>query len=245
MMKYINPLRLLREMVQKKPSDSKKLLADVDRRAVIQALQKTKEGVPKSFQYTDEPIVEENLSKMPQNDKEHLWDIYEDVREYPDKVLPQLLELQERYPQVPCIYNYLATAYAYLRQDQEYLSMLNETVRRFPGYLFGKISLAEYYINHNDHRKVPGIFGKRFEIYQHYPASVKVFHISEVRSFYGVVGVYFARSDKLARALFCYLTLNEIEPDHWIVRKLGDEIIMIEVEKLRNEKALKKRRRKR
>ena len=246
-MNYINRFQLIHEMVQEKPLDAKKLLVNVDKRAVIQALQKTKEGVPKSFKYTDEPMEEENLSKIPQNDKEHLWDIYENIKEYPDKVLPQLLELQKKYPQVPCIYNYLATTYAYLKQDQRYLSMLNETIRRFPEYLFGKISLAEYYLNHNDHRRVPGIFSGKFEIYQHYPTRVEIFHISEVRGFYGVVGRYFARSNKLARALFCYFTLYEIDPESWVVRQLGEEIIMKEVDNLRNDfskNAPKKRRRK-
>lgn len=231
-MNYINRFQLIRQMVQNKSLDSRELLSDVDRHAVIQALQKTNEGVPKSFQYTNEAMEEENLSKMPQNDKDRLWDIYENVREYPARVLPQLLELQKCYPQVPCIYNYLATTYAYLRQDQQYFTILNETIRRFPEYLFGKISLAEYYVNHNDHRKVPGILGRKFQIYQHYPASVKMFHITEVRSFYGVVGRYFARSNKLARALFCYFTLEEVDPEHWVVRQVGDEIVMKEVETL-------------
>lgn len=222
-------------MVQKKPLDSKVLLANVDKRAVIKALQKTKAGVPKSFRYTNEPMEEEYLSKMPQKDKDRLWDIYEDVRKYPNKVLPQLLELQERYPQVPCIYNYVATAYAYLRQERHYLNMLNETVRRFPEYLFGKISLAEYYLNKNKHRKVPGILDRKFEIYHHYPASVDTFHVSEARSFYGVVGRYFIRSDKLARALFCYFTLEDVDSEHWTIRQLGDEIITKEVNKLRKD----------
>ena len=231
-MAYINHFLLFEKIIQKQPLNSKELLSEVDKASVIRALQKTKDGVPKSFQYTIEPIEEENLSKMPQRDKLKLWDFYEDVRVYPEKVLPKLLKLQKKYPQVPCIYNYIATAYAFLKQDVHNLTMLKKTVDRFPDYLFGKISLAEYHLNHSQHRKVPDIFDCNFEIYQHYPPSTNEFHVSEVRAFYGVTGRYFARSNKLARALFCYFTIEEIDPQHWTLKRLGDEIIMKEVEKM-------------
>jgi len=244
-MNYINQFKLIHNLVQNKPFNSKELLATVDIQAIILALQKTKEGVPRPFQYTSEPMEEENLSRIPQKDKEHLWKIYDDLPENPEKVLPQLLELRERFPQVPCIYNYLASTYAYLKQDQQHLSIIEETIHRFPGYLFGKISLADYYINHNDHKKVPEILSRKFDIYQHYPPNIEVFHISEVRSFYTVVGRYYARSNKIARALFCYFMLEDIDKGHRVVRLLGDEIILKEVEKLKNnlsKKAPKKRR---
>jgi hypothetical protein len=235
MMNYINRFKLINKLLQKKKLDYRELLSSVDRNAVIKALKRTKEGVPKSFRYTDEPMEEENLSKMPQKKKEQLWKLYADIREYPEKVLPKLLELQERYPQVPCIYNYIASAYAYLGHDRQYLEMLIETKERFPDYLFGKISLAEYHVNHNHHRKVPSILDYKLEIYQHYPVDVDIFHISEVRSFYGVVGRYFVRSNKIARALFCYFALEGIDIENWNTRLLGEEIIKKEVEKLRKD----------
>ncbi len=162
-------------------------------------------------------------------------------------MLPKLIALKNRYPQVPCIYNYVANAYAILRQEQQYFNMLCEARRLFPEYLFGKISLTEYYANHNDHRKIPSIFDRKFEIYQHHPESVDVFHVSEIRSFYGVVGRYFLRSNNLTRALFCYFTVEEVAPEHRILRQLGDEIIGKELEELSQDfyrNAPKKRKRK-
>lgn len=246
-MAYINHFLLFEKIIQKKTLDSKKLLSNVDKVSIVRALQKTKDGLPKSFQCTSEPIEEENLSRIPQRDKYKLWDLYDEIREYPDKVLPKLLKLQKKYPEIPCTYNYIATAYAFLKQDRHYLRMLNETVDRFPDYLFGKISLAEYYLNHNQHRKVADILGRNFEIYEHYPLTTKEYHISEVRAFYGVTGRYFARSNKLARALFCYFTIEEIDPEHWTLKQLGDEIIIKEVEKIKRnyaKRAPKKRREK-
>lgn len=236
-MAYIDRFLLFQKILQKEPLDSKELLSQVDKGSVARSLQKTKDGLPKSFQYTNGPIEEENLSRMLQKDKLILWDLYEKVRDYPDKVLFKLLKLQKKYPQVPCIYNYIATAYAFLKQNDNYFKMLNETTTQFPDYLFGKIFLAEYHLNHNQHRKIPDILDKKFEIYQHYPSTTDTFHISEVRAFYGVTGRYFVRSNKLARALFCYFTIEDVDPEHWNLKQLGDEIIMMEVKKLKRDYA--------
>lgn len=231
-MSYINRYQLIYSVLRGEPLDSKKLLAEVDRNAVIRALEKTKEGIPKSIECTNEPMEEENLAKMPQRDKELLWKIYEQIRESPEEMLPQLAALKERYPQVPCIYNYLTLAYACAKQEQEYFDMLCETTRKFPEYLFGKTTLCEYYINHNAYRKVPTILEKKFELYQHCNEDVEIFHISEVRSFYGIVGRYFALSNNIARALSCYFIVEQVGPEHITLRQLGDEILQQEVKNL-------------
>lgn len=232
-MRYINQFKLIQEIVAGKKPDAKKLLAEVDRQAVIRALKKSKGGLPKPFGYTDEPIEEENLAKMPQSDKKKLWSIYERIQKSPEKELPKLLELKKKHPNVPAIYNYICSAYAYSKQSEKYFNTLIETTQKFPDYLFGKTALAEYYLNNNKHKEVPVILDGKFEIYMHYPPTVKVFHVSEVRAFYFVTGSYYARVGKLSRALFCYFILNEVAPDHWATRRLGDEIIYLEIKKMR------------
>ena len=142
------------------------------------------------------------------------------------------MRLKNRYPQIPCISNYVAHGYAVLQQGEQYYNMLCETIRLFPEYFFGKLSLAEYYLNNKDYQKIPGIFDGKLEICHHLRQGAEVFHISEVRSFYVITGRYFLRSNNLARALFCYFTVEEIDPDHPAVRLLGDEIVGKELEKL-------------
>jgi hypothetical protein len=236
-MPYIDPLQLIRVIMRQQPIDAQHVLSTVDRSAVVRALRKTKTGVPRSFKWSDAPMEEEHLARMPESEKEHLWELLEDISEQPTQALPDLLALQKRYPEVPSIYNYIAVAYACSQQQAKYLHMLQETVTRFPDYLFGKISLAEYALNHGDYRKVSAILDKKFEIYDHYPADVETFHLSEARSFYGVVGRYFIRCNKQARALFCYFTLEELDPEHWMTKQVADEIIQQEIERLRNDRA--------
>ena len=235
-MNYINTYKLIYGMLTGKKLDSRALLAEVNRKEVEKALSKTKEGLPKPFICTNEPMEEENLAKLPYSDKEKLWDIFDRLKKFrkdAEKELPNLLELRNKYPNVPAIYNYIGIVYASTDQDGKYYNNIIETTKKFPDYLFGKSALAEYYIKKNKYKEVPKVLDKKLEIYMHYPSSVKKFHVSEVRAFYTTVGIYYARSSKTARALFCYFILNQIDPKHGATQKLADEIVLMEIEKLR------------
>jgi hypothetical protein len=103
---------------------------------------------------------------------------------------------------------------------------------RFPGYLFGKISLAEFYLNEKQHRRIPEVLGRKFELRQHDP-DAEVFHISEFKAFYGVVGRYFVRRGEINRALFHCLVLRNVLPDSWVTENLAKEIVSGELERMK------------
>lgn len=224
-MRYINQLELLQTMLQRKPLDSKRLLADVNRQEVIQALKRSKAGLPKPIKVTNAPMEERRRSRLPPRDKERLRDIYRRVQQCPQDVLPELLTLLERHPDVPAVYNYLAIAYASVDQKDKYFETLLETTQRFPDYLFGKTALVEYYLSQHQHRKVPQILDGKFELWQHYPTA-EVFHVSEARSFLCAIGSYFAHVNNLGRALYHYFVLTDIGPNHPATKRVGDEIIL-------------------
>ena len=230
-------------MIQRKPLDSKRLLADVNRQEVTQALERSKAGLPKPIVVSNAPKEERRRSRMPRRDKERLLDIHERVQQCPQDVLAELLTLLELHPDVPAIYNCLAIAYASVDQKDKYFETLLETTRRFPDYLFGKTALAEYYLNQFQHRKVPQILDGKLELWQHYPKA-EVFHVSEARAFLSVVGSYFARVNNIGRALYHYFVLTDIAPDHAAVKRVGDEIILKAVQNV-NRMFFKKRGRRR
>ena len=122
-----------------------------------------------------------------------------------------------------------------------YYNAVQDTFKKFPNYLFGKVALAEYYINYGEHQKVPKVLNHKFQIHMHYPPSVKVFHLSEVRSFHAIVGRYYLRANKINRALFCYCILADMELEHPGTKQLGDEIVFRELGDLRK-KILNRRR---
>lgn len=232
-MEYINQFKLIQEIVKGQKPDSRKLLAEIDRERVMSTIQRSKGGLPAPFICSNEPKEEENFAQIPGADKRKLLKICKKIRESPEKQLAKLLELKKRYPNVPAIYNYIGIAYACSNQSEKYYNTIIETIKKFPHYLFGKTALAEYYLKNNEHKKIPKIFDNKFEIYMHFPSSVKIFHTSEVRAFYSFIGTYYARANKQARALLCYSILEGIDPNHLATRQLGDEIIQHEIEKFR------------
>ena len=230
-MRYINQFRLIRTVIEGKPLNSKELLADVNRDAVLRALERSADGVPQPVTFTNMPMEEEHFAKMPRRQKMRFQAICESVKDNPHQAIAELLKLRQKYPNVPAIQNYLGSAYLYSGQEDLYHETLLETVERFPTYLFGKTALSEYYLTHQQHQKVKDIFEGKFELRLHYPTR-DIFHVSEVRSFFCVVGSYFARTNNLSRALHHYCILADVEPDHPATKRLGDEIVRKEFEKL-------------
>ena len=231
-------------MVAMEKPDSRKLLAEVNRTQIMQSLRKSKNGLPHPFVCTNEPIEEKNLAKMPYKDKKLLWRLYDKLLNSRDEsraVLQGLIELRKKYQNVPAIYNYICLAYANTDQHEKYYETIIDTYKKFPDYLFGKISAAEYCINNNRYREVPNIFANKLEIYMHYPETVKEFHVSEVRAFYSTVGRYYAKCKKTARAIFSYYIINQVDPEHWSTQKLADEIVLAEVEKLKSNMLISRR----
>lgn len=228
-MNFIDRTELIQALTQGKKINATELLATVDHRKIAKALAKVN-AIPRPFRCTEDPVEEENYAKMSKRDKKLVSDIYERVQKKPLESLPQLLELKKKYPNVPAIHNYICVAYAFGGQQEKYANMLHETHRKFPDYLFGKISLAEYYLNNGRYRKIPSILEQKYEIYNHYPPDVDFFHFSEVRSFYSLTGRYFVRINKVFRAIACYFTMEQVDPDYWGTRLLAEEIVRKEFE---------------
>ena len=199
---------------------------------MIAALKRSKDGLPQSFQWTDEPVEEENFAKLSVAEKRKINKVFQRIKTEPTKQIPILLRLKKKHPNLPVLYNYLGIAYQLSQQPDKYKKILHDTVKLFPDYLFGKVTLADYYFDKNNHREVRKIFNNKLEIHHHFPASRTVYHISEVRSFYGTIGTLHARSGNMTRAIFCYLLLQRMDPDHPLSQKLGGEILLKEISKI-------------
>lgn len=232
-MSYINTLKLIKCLIERKKPDAKSFLAEVDEDKIIASLKKSKDGLPQPFQWTDEPVEEENFAKLPVAEKKKINKIFQRLQTEPTKQIPLLLQLKKKHPNLPVLYNYLGAAYKRSQQLDKYEEIIHDTVKLFPDYLFSKVTLADYYFNRNNHREVRKIFNNKLEIHHHFPASRTIYHISEVRSFHSVIGTLHARSGNMSRAIFCYLILQRIDPDHPLSRQLGNEILLKEISKIR------------
>ena len=93
-----------------------------------------------------------------------------------------LKPLIEQYPNAPQLYNYLHTAYQKLGDRSNAQRVLQETLERFPDYLFGRIAYATDCLQRGEAEKVPEIFEGKYELKLLYPGRER-FHISEALVF--------------------------------------------------------------
>ena len=232
-MGYINKFDLILALQEGSTLDQFELLSKVNRQEVLSKIFKKKpelENIGK-FYITENPVEEEKWSKIPGRDKKKILKLNSKIKKSIDlgKVITELTNYKEKYPNVPTIYNYLTIAYNFAKQTDKYCESLLETVEKFPGYIFGKISLSEYYLNNNEFNKIPGLLDNKFEITQHYPPGTEVFHISAVRSFYYITGRYFAKAGKIEMAYKSYFLLSDLDRDHQTTVLLGEDLLNYEL----------------
>jgi len=213
--------------------DQAQLISTVDRQKVLNKTYKNKPELQDigKFYITDNPLEEEKWSKLPGKDKKRILNLNSKLKKSKniDKTIIELTKYKLKYPNVPTIYNYLSIAYNNANQTKEYYESLIETIDKFPDYVFGKISLSEYYLSNNEFTKIPHLLNNRFEITQHFPPGTEVFHISAVRGFYYITGRYFAKAGKIEMAYKSYFLLSDLDDAHQATNILGDEILSYEI----------------
>ena len=221
---------ILKDLVSDQDSiDFHKYLSQYKTEDLINEIEKKKGVIPfkKDITITNEPIVEENFSKLPESIKKELTNIYKKMDSVNNKTIIQLKNLKNMYPKVPIIYNYLGNVYFMLNMKEKQLGIIKEIRLKFPNYLFGKMSLAEYYIHNNEMEKIPEALENKLEIYQHFPESKKVFHSSEVIAFYALVCEYYLYTKMNEQALLCYLLLVQIGESHPATSSIARKLFMV------------------
>jgi len=167
-----------------------------------------------SYEITDAPLPEPSFDRLPEQVKDELETLYEKVLlQKPQEALGVLKPLVEQYPDVPQLYNYLHTAYRQLNDRTNARWVLQETLERFPDYLFGRIAYATDCLQRGELEKVPEIFENKYELKLLYPKR-KRFHISEVLGFCATMAWYFHSRREFDRAEMYYKPMQQLDPEH-------------------------------
>jgi tetratricopeptide (TPR) repeat protein len=178
----------------------------------------------------------EELDKMSSQERDEYERVYNAMRNpsTPRKTLLQALQnahvLHDKYPRISSIYNHIYALNVKLDRQDEAVAVLQETVERFPDYLFGKIGLAEHYMRSKEYHKIPAVFDHKFELQQHFPKGTPAFHISEVISFYSVIGMYYAVTGDIAQALACYFMVVNVAPEHQTTKTFAHHLILADMD---------------
>ena len=167
-----------------------------------------------SYEISDEPLPELAYERLPAQVKDELKTLYEELLlQKPKEALGVLKPLIEQYPDVPQLYNYLHTAYRELGDQTQAQRVLQETLERFPDYLFGRIAYATDCLQRGETEKVPEIFDNKYDLKLLYPER-KRFHISEVLGFCAAMAWYFHSRAESDRAEMYYKLMRQLDPEH-------------------------------
>jgi tetratricopeptide (TPR) repeat protein len=185
------------------------------------SLPKPPDDKPQAFYLTEYEITEKPLAdkQLPQKVRAQYEELYCLVHDQPKTVIGRLKELIEEFPNVPQLYNFLATAYSGAGETAKAEEMAELNYRRNPDYLFAKANYAELCLYRGELEKIPEIFDNTFDLKMLYPHR-KLFHISEFVGFTYVMAAYFWRLGRKEVAERYFQMLQEVAPDHPAVERL-------------------------
>jgi tetratricopeptide (TPR) repeat protein len=129
------------------------------------------------------------------------------------KIIDKLIQLIEKYPNVPMLKNYLSVAYNVLGDIGKAYEVNHWTLKEHPDYLFARLNLVHEYLNNGETEKIPELLGSSLEIKMLYPDR-EIFHVAEVTSYYLAVIRYCSMTGDLELAENRLEILEEIAPDH-------------------------------
>jgi len=155
-------------------------------------------------------------------------------------IIEKLIKNIAKYPNEPSLKNYLFLAYKDKGKIAEAEKVAAKMSTQHPDYLFGKLALAELYIERGEYEKVPEILGEHLELQLLYP-DTEVFHISEVTSFYSVVMMYFIELKEWGKAEDRLDLIREVEPEYQNIetleRTLHAKMLASTLARMKEEKA--------
>jgi len=213
--------------------DLHRFISSLDEKQIDREILNDTREIFQPLQTTFEPTGEKNLAGMSEDDQalvEEIQDRVMGTKIEARLALRKLQKLKRKYPHVPLIYNFMGIAYQTLNDDTRRYHIIKQTRKKFPDYLFGMISLAEYRLSHFEHEDIPNIFNHKMQLHMHRPdaGDSPVFHASEVQSFYCVTGRYYARNQQFAHAIKCYFIIKRANPDCPHLTVLAREIFIAE-----------------
>jgi len=133
---------------------------------------------------------------------------------------------------IPVLYNYLSVAYSRAGQREKSEAVARENYRRNPDYLFARLNYAELCLDKRDYEKIGEIFEQKFDLKLLYPQR-KRFHISEVASFMGLIGIYFFETGERQAAEKYYDVLQQIAPGYPMTKRLRRKLFPNLLQRLR------------
>jgi len=210
------------------PAQSRRILETLARRLGMKAPTASRQGGQTSqpvalysYEITDEPLPVAPFDRLPEDVKVRISALYDaTLKPRPRRSLAEVRALIAQYPEIPQLHNYLYIACYNLGEHAEAARVMEETVRRFPDYLFGRIAWAEECLRRREPAKIAEIFASKFDLGLLYPDRVR-FHRTEVLGFHSIVARYFLALGNREQAQRSYDLMCQIDASDPSSRLVG------------------------
>ena len=175
------------------------------------------------YKITQNAVDDDDIRALPNEIQNKIEDLYERVQVSPQNTIKELLVLIKAYPHIPQLYNYLHIAYSYTGQKKKSYKIMQENYEKNPSYLFAKLNYSDYLVKQGEFDKVSEIYDYKFNLTELYP-NRDTFHETEVISFNGVIGYYYAMIGEYENAKHCLNILKALSKVHMYTLRLEEKL---------------------
>ncbi|MDM8561664.1 hypothetical protein [Candidatus Parabeggiatoa sp. HSG14] len=176
-----------------------------------------------NYQITYEALPHKSIKKLPYKVKKQIEELHVLTQSQPQQVIAPLLELIEKYPNVPIFHNFLAVAYNATGQEEKAESFLVAAYQKHTDYLFAKTNYALHCLRNKKADKIPEIFNNKFDLKLLYPRR-NIFHITEFVAFNSVVALYHHKQGHCQIAEKYYQLLKDSDPKNQLTKMVKRQL---------------------
>lgn len=183
---------------------------------------------------TDEVMVTSDVETLSSRDHALMQQCFDYLKSSNSHVLRTLQELCNRNQQVPVLIHYLATSLQVAGRAKEARAVARRLYRDFPDYLFARISMASYAMQDGEDPSILQEYLGSCLSLSAFPSHQGVYHVSEVKAFYRLVGQYHLKAGRIEIAERIAEVLGELVGDEdEAVRFLVRSVKAAKLEQLR------------
>ena len=135
-------------------------------------------------------------------------------QENPQKAVDKLPAVIARFPKVPLLHNHLFAALRKLGKHAEAFAANDQALQAHPDYVYARLNKAAQYFEKKELDEVERVLGGMPLTIAHTFPNRKIFHISEVFTYFGFLIRFWVEKDNQVAAEAHLHFLEDLEPDH-------------------------------
>lgn len=164
-------------------------------------------------------LLEQKLSK---SDFKRYLELHSNAQKAPKKYFSEMERFYQKYPHLPEVNNLFTFVCLHAMNLKKVEYLIEENFRNNPDHFLAKINFADHLLRKKRKKEVVHLFTS-FDITQLFPKQ-RIFHISEIRGFFVLLGFYFLSEKKWPVAKGYYLLAHMLDPDHTGVKLLAKKL---------------------